>query len=68
MNTTHIETQEKQYNTPYCRSGLDVINNLLFNTIKPTNPEIHVHPDCPQSILEYVEQRLNQTVPKLSII
>ena len=58
----------KSYNIPHCRTNLDVINNLLLDAIKPTTPEIPVHPKCPQSVLDLIIERLNATVPKLSMI
>lgn len=56
------------YTNPICRTNLDVINKLLLDAIKPKYPEILVHPNCPQSILDLIILRLNATVPKLSMI
>ena len=54
------------YTTPYCKTSLDVLNNLLLKDLKLQYSEILVHPKCPQAILDYIKDRLDYTVPKLA--
>jgi hypothetical protein len=63
-----MELSLKTYTSPYCRTTLDVINHTLFNAIKPQYPELFVHPDCPEAVLDFIKDRLDYTVPKLASI
>jgi len=63
-----MQTALKTYDSPYCRTTLDVINNTLSNAVEPQYPEIYVHPKCPEAIVDFIKDRLDFTAPKLSAI
>ena len=63
-----MELALKTYTSPFCRTTLDVLNNLLLKDLKPQYLDIVVHPKCPEAVLDYIKDRLDYTVPKLASI